>query len=29
MVKSQLQGVRAEIEKYPDFAKLLREAGLL
>jgi hypothetical protein len=29
MVKSQIQGVRAEIEKYPDFAKLLREAGLL
>ena len=29
MVKSQLQGIRAEIEKYPDFAKLLREAGLL
>jgi hypothetical protein len=29
MVKSQLQGVRAEIDKYPDFAKLLREAGLL
>jgi hypothetical protein len=29
MAKSQLQGIRAEIEKYPDFAKLLREAGLL
>jgi hypothetical protein len=29
MVKSQIQGVRAEIEKYPDFAKLLREVGLL
>jgi hypothetical protein len=29
MAKSQLQGIRAEIEKYPDFASLLREAGLL
>ena len=29
MAKSQLQALRAEIEKYPDFAKLLREAGLL
>lgn len=29
MAKSQLQGLRAEIERYPDFAKLLREAGLL
>jgi hypothetical protein len=29
MVKSQIQSVRAEIEKYPEFAKLLREAGLL
>jgi len=29
MAKSQLQALRAEIDKYPDFAKLLREAGLL
>ncbi len=29
MAKSQLQALRAEIEKYPDFAKLLREVGLL
>ncbi len=29
MAKSQLQGIRAEIEKYPEFAKLLREVGLL
>ena len=29
MAKSQLQALRAEIEKYPGFAKLLREAGLL
>jgi hypothetical protein len=29
MAKSRLQAIRAEIEKYPDFAKLLREAGLL
>jgi len=29
MAKSQLQAIRAEIERYPDFAKLLREAGLL
>jgi hypothetical protein len=29
MIKSQIQSVRTEIEKYPDFASLLREAGLL
>jgi len=29
MAKSQLQSIRAEIDKYPDFAKLLREVGLL
>lgn len=29
MAKAQLQGIRAEIEKYPEFAALLKQAGLL
>ncbi|MFN3690071.1 MAG: hypothetical protein ACK4UU_04005 [Fimbriimonadales bacterium] len=29
MAKAQLQGIRAEIEKYPEFAQLLKRAGLL
>ncbi|MFN7018338.1 MAG: hypothetical protein ACK4RG_03570 [Fimbriimonadales bacterium] len=29
MAKAQLQGIRAEIEKYPEFAELLKRAGLL
>ncbi len=29
MAKAQLQGIRAEIEKYPEFAQLLKQAGLL
>ncbi|MCX7924496.1 MAG: hypothetical protein N2554_01650 [Fimbriimonadales bacterium] len=29
MAKAQLQGIRAEIEKYPEFAQILKQAGLL
>ncbi|MCS7208978.1 MAG: hypothetical protein NZ874_05335 [Fimbriimonadales bacterium] len=29
MAKAQLQGIRAEIEKYPEFAQVLKQAGLL
>ena len=29
MAKNLVQSIRAEIDKYPDFAKLLREVGLL
>jgi len=29
MAKQQLQEIRAEIEKYPEFAQLLKQAGLL
>ncbi|GIV04533.1 MAG: hypothetical protein KatS3mg016_0108 [Fimbriimonadales bacterium] len=29
MAKAQLQGIRAEIDKYPEFAAILKQAGLL